>query len=358
MKEESKRIYWIDAAKIIAMFLIVLSHTIAYSEQLQWLYKYVSSFHVVLFFTISGLTFYTKKYHNYKEFFIKKFKSIMVPYFVFAVLFLIPLYMFGNSAAQDLGRTDIDIGVTKSIVGIFYGNGHDNYLRQNSALWFLPCLFVVENVYYFIEKLKTKKKYLIAMIGSLIIGALDYYFLPIRLPWGLDIGFVMIFFFTIGKLLMNYDDQKEKQILKNRKIQIVLSICFIIIGLILQSFNDRVMYMHNQYGNYGLFIISAFFSTVGYIYFIKNIPYSKFLQYAGQRTMSILIFHKLIVVLFQTKIKPIANLLNESPSFLVELLTALAIVFVSIVLSLIVDKIISKVCPELLGEKRERKSVK
>ena len=74
--------------------------------------------------------------------------------------------------------------------------------------------------------------------------------------------------------------------------------------------------------------------------------------------MSILIFHKLIVVLFQTKIKPIANLLNESPSFLVELLTALAIVFVSIVLSLIVDKIISKVCPELLGEKRERKSVK
>ena len=152
MESKKERIYWIDAAKIIAMFFIVLSHTIAYSEKLQWLYKYVSSFHVVLFFTISGLTFCIEKYHNYKEFFIKKFKSIMVPYFVFAVLFLIPLYMFGNSAAQDLGRTDIDIGVTKSIIGIFYGNGHDNYLRQNSALWFLPCLFVVENIYYFQQK--------------------------------------------------------------------------------------------------------------------------------------------------------------------------------------------------------------
>lgn len=353
MKEESKRIYWIDAAKIITMFMIVLGHTIAYSNQLQGLNKYINSFHVVMFFVISGLTFHINKYHNYKEFFIKKFKSIMVPYFVFAVLFLIPLYMFGNSTAQDLERADIDIGITKSIIGILYGNANNGYLKQNSALWFLPCLFVVENIYYFIEKLKTKKKYLIAMVGSLIIGALDYYFLPVRLPWGIDIALVMIFFFTIGRLLEKNVNLYKIQTLKSKKVQILIALFNILIGYVLQNLNDKVMYIHNEYGNYALFIISAFFSTIGYVYFIKNIPYSKFLQYAGQRTMAILIFHKLIVVLFQTKIKPIADLLNKNPFFLIELPIALAIVLVSIVLCLIADKIISKFCPEFLGKIRK-----
>ena len=68
MKEESKRIYWIDAAKIITMFMIVLGHTIAYSNQLQGLNKYINSFHVVMFFVISGLTFHINKYHNYKKY--------------------------------------------------------------------------------------------------------------------------------------------------------------------------------------------------------------------------------------------------------------------------------------------------
>ena len=355
MEAKKERIYWIDVAKIIAMFFIVLSHTIAYSEQLQWLYKYVSSFHVVLFFMMSGLTFSISRYKNYKEFFIKKLKTIMVPYFVFAVLFLIPLYMFGNDTAKELGRTNINFGITKSIVGIFYGNGHDNYLRQNSALWFLPCLFVVENIFYFIEKIKSNKRYLFAMIASLFIGALDYYFLPIRLPWGMDIAFVMVFFFALGKILMNSMSQRTNTILNDSKPQLIMAVCFVAIGLVLQNLNDRVVYMHNKYGNYAIFIVSATFSAVGYLYIIRNIPKIKMLQYAGQRTMSILIFHKLIVVLFQTKIKPIADLLNKNPNWFIELLIALFVVIISIAICLIAEKIVDKVCPELLGKKRERK---
>lgn len=354
MEEKKKRIYWIDAAKIVAMFLIVLAHTIAYSEKLVWLKKYLNSFHVVLFFVISGYIFNTVKYKNYKEFFINKFKSTMVPYFVFATLFLIPLFLFGSDAANELGRNDINMGIGKSIIGIFYGNAHDNYLRQNSALWFLPCLFTLENIYYFIEKSKNKYKYLLAILISLLVGALDYYFLPIRLPWGLDIAFVMVFFFSIGKLLSKLDVKEIKKKNVNRK-QIWLSLIFIICGLILQNFNGEIMYIHNYYSNYSLFIISATLSVIGYIYLIKLIPRFKFLQYAGQRTMSILIFHKIIVVLFQTKITPIANLLNQNQYWIVELFFALIVAIISIMLSLIADKIITYFCPEILGKKRERR---
>lgn len=352
---KNKRIYWIDIIKIIAMFFIVLSHTIAYSKNLSWLYKYVSSFHVVLFFTISGLTFNINKYKNYKQFFIHKFKTIMIPYFVFATLFLIPFFLLGNNVADELGRTDITVDFIKPIVGIFYGNGHDNYLRQNSALWFLPCLFVLENIYYFIENIKNKNKHYFAMAFSLIIGALDYYFLPIRLPWGMDIAFVMIFFFAIARIFPTEIKNEYSNIHKSKKIiEITIALCFVILGGILQIFNVKVMYMHNQYGNYIIFILSALSSILGYFGLISNCKNIKFLTYAGQRTMSILIFHKLIVLMFQTKIKPIANLLNNS-IWGIELVTAIIIVIIAMVISLIVGQVIQKFCPILFGKKKEKK---
>ena len=354
-KIETKRIVWIDIARAISMCFVVLSHTVTYSEQLQWLNKYINSFAIMLFFILSGLTFKIKQNISYKQFFVRKFKSIMVPYFTFAILFLIPLYLFGDSTAQELGRTDIEIGLKKSIIGILYGNAHDNYVRQNSALWFLPCLFVLENIYYFIERLiRTSKKHYIAMIASLIIGFLDYQFLPIRLPWGADVAFVMIFFFALGKALMIYINKEKTRIIDNPIIQVFIAIICISLGAILQSFNAEVSCVHNYYGNYAIFIISALFSSIGYIYIFKNLPKIKFLEYIGKRTTAILVMHKAIVVLCQTKIRPVANLLNKSPYLSVELSVAILVTISACTLCLIAEKIIDKIFPEILGKQRKQ----
>ena len=342
-----KRIYWIDLAKIFAMFLIIISHTIAYSSELQWLYKYVSSFHVAFFFVISGLTFKIEKYDNYKIFIKEKFKRIMVPYFVFAILFLIPYIFLGTGVAKDLERADIDFNIQKSILGVFYGNGHDNYLRQNSSLWFLPCLFVTEAIFYFIEKNKNKYKYYIAIILSIIFGAIDSYLLPIRFPWGFDIAICMIAFFAIGKIIVNVMNVIDKK--KNNKILYALiGIACIVIGAILQIFNDKVMYMHNKYGNYIIFIISAIFSIAGYIFLIKQCKNNKILEYAGNRTLAILIFHKIIVILFQTKIDFTEQLLKNG-NILEEIIITLLVILISIIGSLIIEKICDKLCPWTLG---------
>lgn len=350
-KEESKRIYWIDAAKIIAMVLIVLSHTIAYSDKLQGLYKYVSSFHVALFFTISGLTFSINKYCNFKKFFKTKFKRIMIPYLVFAVLFLIPFLILGATIASNLNRNDIDINLKHSIIGIFYGNGNDNYLRQNSSLWFLPCLFVTEMIFYFVEKNKNKNKYYITILFSIVIGMLDYYFLPFRMPWGFDIAICMLAFFALGKIISN----RKSMVIKNNVLTVCISLTLIIIGGIIQCFNTNVMYMHNEYGNYFIFIISAFFSVIGYTFLISKIHYNKVLDYAGKRTMAILIFHKIFVLVFQTKITPISNLLKTG-NVIEQIVCSIIVVIISIVLSLIIEIVVNKICPWMLGNiKKERK---
>ena len=353
--EEKKqtRIFWIDAAKIIAMTFIIISHTIAYSQEMKGIYKYVCSFHVALFFVISGLTFSIKKYNKFKDFAKNKFIRIMIPYFAFAILFLIPYAVLGGNAAENLGRNDIGVDIRRSAIGIIYGNGHKNYLRQNSSLWFLPCLFVTECIFYFVEKSKNKHKYIISAVVFGIIGALDYYFMPIRLPWGFDVALNMIPFLALGKIIKEEKYIREP---RSKSIYILLSIMLIFIGAVMQHFNSNVMYMHNKYGNYILFIISAMCSIIGYIMIIKKLPYSKAIEFAGQRTMAILIFHKLIVLIFQTKIKFIAQWL-KSGLLWQEILTTILVVAIAIIGSLLIGEIVNKICPWILGNKR-RKEIK
>lgn len=351
MEKEYKRIYWIDSAKIIAMILVMTTHTIAYSEHLGTLYKYISSFHVPLFFLISGLTFNISKYYNYKEFFLKKFKTIVIPYLIWAILFLIPYIVLGNNVAESL---DVNVGTSgiKQIIGIFYGNGHEGYLKQNTSLWFLTCLFTLENIYYFIEKSKNKNKYYIAMLISIILGLLDYYFLPIRLPWGLDIAIVMVLFFTIGRLIINQSKTKKKRVTDTKKF--LLAIACIIVGYFIQSLNTNVGCVNREFGNYLLFIISAIFSVIGYIFIIIMLPYNKVIQYAGMRTLAILIFHKVPVLLFQTKLGRITMLLKDS-NMIIELLFSIVIIGISIIFSLLTEKVIMKICPIMLGNNLKRK---
>lgn len=61
-------------------------------------------------------------------------------------------------------------------------------------------------IFCFIEKSNHKNKYYIVITFLIVIGMLEYYFLPFRLPWGFDIAICMITFFTMRKII----GQKKK----------------------------------------------------------------------------------------------------------------------------------------------------
>lgn len=344
---KTKRIYWIDLAKIIAMIFVMLAHTIAYSQHLEFLYKYINSFHIPLFFLISGLTFNINHYNQYKSFLKKKIKTLIVPYIFWAVIFLIPYILLGNVVSNSLQIGEQN-NSAKQIIGIIYGNGHDDYLKQNTPLWFLPCLFVTENIFYFIEKIKCNKKYYITMLVAAILGGLDYYLSPIILPWGIDIAIVMLVFFSMGKIIFNHIKENEK-VKTNKKIyQLIFAVICIIIGILIQIFNSNVACVNKNFGNYFIFMISALFSVIGYILLIRKLPYSRIMQYAGQRTLAILIFHKIPVLLFQTKLGFFTELLKNSNA-IIEFVMSILVIIISLMFSLLIEKAIVKLCPPLLG---------
>ena len=73
---KNKRIEWIDIYKAILIFSVVLGHCNSSK-----LIPYIYAFHMAAFFFISGYTSDYKKY-NLIEYIKRKFKMLMVPFFV------------------------------------------------------------------------------------------------------------------------------------------------------------------------------------------------------------------------------------------------------------------------------------
>lgn len=164
------RLPYIDVARGIAIIFIVFGHSIVYSEHCDKIYSLLYSFHVSLFFIISGYVFKPKE--EYYKFIENKFFRIMVPYFVWSFIFLIPYILYGNSLGlKSSAKSSFD--VITQIKNILYGNGNDFALKQNSSLWFLPALFSMEVFFNFIilkiEKIKKKYAHLIIVVAQLLV---------------------------------------------------------------------------------------------------------------------------------------------------------------------------------------------
>ena len=334
-----KRIEWIDISKAYGIFLIVFGHVITHSNNLSQLYKYIYSFHVPFFFLLSGIVLTNNK--NFKTKIANNFKKIVIPYLLFSLLFLIPYYFFGNGVSENLNR-DVSFNFIDNIFGIF--RGISETIPQNRPLWFLPCLFIVKTIYDLILCKIDLKKIKNFILLELLFIALGIVFQNIeQLPWCINQSIVMLCFYNIGYAFSN-------KINSIKKVNIVFPIIFLIIGFIFELLNGNINVMNNSYGNYILFFASSIFTITGYILLfnkIKLTKLSKLTNFIGKNTLYILIFHKLIVVVFQTKLGVISKILLNG-KYYIQIPLAIVITILSITLSLIIMVIYKKILKKIL----------
>jgi len=298
------RIKYIDIARAFAIIIIVIGHTLVHSEHCKEIFYFLYSFNVALFFILSGYTFKIKS--DFKSFFCKKFIRIIIPYFVWAILFIIPFLIFGKNVGDSL-ETKQSFDILKNIKDILYGIGANNALKQNNALWFLPALFSMECIYYFVIKIANDKYDYIKLPILILIGFLSTEFLSVFLPWGLNtvlqIGGGT---FYIGYLLSKYN--VFEKIFKPHYMTIIL-----LLGILFSLISkNHINYVDYKYGNYFFALIIGVSFSLVMIYISYIISNNKVLEYIGKNTMGILIFHKLIIIIFQTKLGMISKLLKNS----------------------------------------------
>lgn len=287
MEKVTKRIDWIDTLRGLAMYFVVWGHC---QKNYNFIRKYIYHFHMPIFFFISGLTFGDSDKIPFKVFAKKKFKSLVIPYFVMNIvcyILMVIMYKFGIIE---------EFSYLKNFFGIFYSNNKILPFPCGPG-WFLLSLFLVNIIFYFLKKY-SKTDFELGIACS-ICGILSYVnYLSeyqIRGPWHIESVFTGVVFFYIGYIFMK--NIKELDFVFNSKSRMLLYGLFLgIFGFIGQYLNRRVSMDGSVYGSIFLFYFSSICTIIGLVLFVRLIlNHSHIFKDIGKKTMFFLGYQFIII---------------------------------------------------------------
>jgi len=341
----AKNIYFINVAKTLAISLVALAHLPVPSG----VSAFINSFHMPLFFLISGYLLKTDDISP-KDFVRKKFRTLLVPYFAFVLISFVFWYFAGRKFGEDaLSGYDIK----KYLMGIFLVIPSKEYLGFNLPMWFLPSLFCAEVLLYQIRRLKDKYAFLIVVI-CFAFGILLHEIHFFRLPWGLDVCLFSMFFIQTGKWLRNKNLIEKYLVGISLPVKILVSLVCLGICIYVSQLNHfaEPVYVYKcQFNNYLLFLVGAFSGSLFVLYLSDCLPHIGLMNFFGRNTLLIMSFHLIGFSL----IKGVQVFVFHIPVSLVEnslLVCILYVVIVFVALSPVIY-IVNKYIPFLLG--REKK---
>ena len=243
MGNNTDRLSYLDIAKGIGMFAIVWGHVMLKG----WSNQFVYAFHIPLFFFISGMLFKADKYKNIGVFLLRRAKTLLFPYVVFSVLtwlIWVATKYFSHEQVYYLYPLKETIRARGSV----------GYMLHNPPLWFVPCLFVVEVLYYFVNKLPVWLNLLVccvfAYIGHYMVngGHLDFF---ATLPWSIEGSMSAILFYAVGNVVVRYvSPDKLKGLVLTKKLYSSFFVAVVTAVLLLLSLrNGHVSIGSNELGD-------------------------------------------------------------------------------------------------------------
>ncbi|MCD8082385.1 MAG: acyltransferase family protein [Clostridiales bacterium] len=190
------RIPEIDIAKGFAIFLVILGHIVTMHHTL---FRWIFSFHMPLFFFLSGMTFRPEKYRGLSDYITARGRRLILPYFAITlVAFLICM------ARPDYRLPILADGWRHQLKWIFwYAQPQNLYVGQ---IWFLVALFMAELIAYLWLTHLGKRPVLVRLFSLLALALAGVYiknifpYLPVghRLPWKLDTALTASVFVIAG----------------------------------------------------------------------------------------------------------------------------------------------------------------
>lgn len=288
LNEKNKRY---EVLKVIATILVVLAHiTRMYtgigivkplnnSISLNYLTKFIYSFHMPLFVSISGAIYYYVKvklnrYNNNNKFLINKFKRLLIPYVAFGILYVAPVMIlceFTNLSFIEY----IFKGILLSL--------------DSRHLWYVLMLFNVFIIFQFGNKLINK--YSNHFILIFVVFNIISYWLPNYFQINNTFKYIIYFYF-------GYLFEKNKH-----KFKINSNFCFIITFILLIIFNYLSLLNINFKINIFLNLINAILG-IAFIYIIseyvnkEKIINSKTYKAIEKNSFGIYLFHPMIIYVF------------------------------------------------------------
>ena len=278
-RREEKRSACFDLMKGVCIILVVMEHcnelmNIWYNKTL---WSMLEHLRMPLYFFLSGMFF--KEYTCFKDFFIRKFNKILIPYIFFSFIDVLFRCSYNN---LDCGLNSI----LRNVYGtILWGGAH---------LWFLRTLFVANILYYIFNKLTKKLSFFEQLIILIVVVCITYWIKNIVGEyWGVwnlynvAIGALLVLpFFFMANLLRNY-----LQYIYIKKKNVVLSLMlFVCLSAFLS--NDGVYLNSGKIeNNIVLFYIASLSSIMSVwciCYMFKRVFY---VSYVGRYSLIVYALH-------------------------------------------------------------------
>lgn len=269
----------IDIAKGLGILLVVLGHIPTLPTEIK---KIIYSFHMPLFFFISGYLYNEAKYNSWTttNFVKSRIKKFIVPYFIMGficfALFGVLYPIIANGFSIEYLKQ-----AAKYLIGLFYSWGSPNFMAWSSPLWFLTCIFIAEIILYLVLKNCDKEYVVFIIIGA--IGFIYTLITKIRLPWNADVALTAVCFMYIGNICRRYD-------IINKVYNIKYFLILLIILSVSIIFNSKIDYNLRVYGNILLTYCSGISGSILIILISKLIKENSVLEYFGRNTLYIMGF--------------------------------------------------------------------
>jgi fucose 4-O-acetylase-like acetyltransferase len=277
----------IDIAKGIGIILVIIGH----GSILAWIKDAIFSFHMPLFFILSGYFFHLEEKPKVR--FKKDFNRLIFPYIL--TMSLITIYML---VCHLVIKKDGFYYINKTLLCWIFPTSTLHNLDFGTfsiPIWFLFALFWTKGVFNLIENIHSDLRYLILL--ALVALAFYINYLKIDLPFSISQGLICMLFYWGG-----YEYKRLANVINIRDRYKIFIIPFVIILWIVGIINSDLNVISLKFHNIPLSVITGFSGTLVTLFFSDIIVFGrnnvlclipKLLSWAGRNSMVILCAHSL-----------------------------------------------------------------
>lgn len=290
LEKHNSRITWIDFFKGFGALLVIFGHS-NLPEYLAW---WIWSFHMPMFFYISGYLFSNHKAIDLKSFLKRRVETLLVPYFFFSAILLILLPILNSTSKIPIEVRSFD----EVIHTLIYG-------WKGLALWFIPVLFFTEVLFAVLIKYLGKTSF-ISIIAICLLCLLGYFFSVknIHFPYKIEVVPTALVFYALGYYSKENMERILVRIIQSNKIVLLLIIalviniafCYLNEGKLDMCFNNMNNFFFTYISAIAGILFSIFISYFLTIRLKEGSSIKVFVTYLGRNTMIILGIHQIIKI--------------------------------------------------------------
>lgn len=273
---------------------------------------------------ISGILFNYDKTKNIKIFFIKKFKSLIIPYFTFGSTIILLGLLIEHSLTGE---------IKSYILFLITGVGLD-------ALWFLPALFISELLFKILNsKIKNKYFLFVTLIIFFLIGLLGKNIYSNMILITIYRSFIGLGFFSMGYYVFKYIDDVT--------LSYPIITTTIVFNFFLSQINRCVDLWSLNFNNYFLYFFCSALGSLSMIFIFK-----KCIHIYNNKTLIFFGKNSLIIMATQQFIIDCINSLTKE--FTYGYFIGFLIFLIIIIIEVPLIKLINSYLPFMLGKKNNK----